>query len=742
MLLLFILSGTAVADTTGIIAGTVTGIDGKPLMGVNITVSGTTRGTISDNQGHYRFENLAPNAYILKFSLIGYPPESRKIIVQPGETTWMNITLHEQPLLMPEITVTPGNFSISQSQTAKQQSIPKENIEAVPATLDDVCRVLQIMPGVTFSDDYSAHFHVRGGKQNENLILLDGMEIYDPYHLKDIGGAVGVINMTLVEDISVLTGGFPAKYGDKLSSVVAVTNRNNPPAGLKGSLTAGGTGANIILQGPSPRGGWVFSFRKSFLKEAAEILNPTDYSFSPSFYDTQGNIVFNLNNNKISLNYLYSRDNSYLERWRQDSDLYADYGNYYYGVVWKKIFTPTLSSDWVLSRGKNFWNNRIGVQREENLELAENVLSYSLNYFPNQHQFELGATYKSISYDYELKTEDLSKSQTELEALIESFYGDTHINPKTWKFAAYLQDKFKLLHFLNANLGFRYDYFEYNRDQQWSPRIGLAANLGKRTILRAAWGHYFQAPVYTELVNQKGSDVNPAAQKSVHYVVGLEHQIGKEFNFRLEGYYKTLEKMIGHFIDFDADNKPYLIYGNPNSGSCKGIEFFINGKITPKFSLWLSYAFSQTRLESYFVNWEKEVIERREIPRFTDQPHNLTTLFRYEMPRHWEFNLKWRYLSGIPSTPRYPAWNASGTAYWRSGETYSARYPDYHRLDLRIGKNFNFKNLELKTFLEIKNAYYHKNVFLYDYKIENNTHVRKVYHMLPLLPTLEFTLVF
>lgn len=729
---------------TGQISGFVFDSRNAPLALVNVELLNASGGAATNDSGAFEIAGLSPGNYALKIHCIGYKPEiCQKIIVKPGETTRLNVILADQPILMPEIKITPGNFSISQSQTAKQQNIPKEKIEAVPATLDDVCRVLQIMPGVTFSDDFSAHFHVRGGKQNENLILLDGIEIYDPYHLKHIGGAVGVINMSLVDDISILTGGFPAKYGDKLSSVVAVTNRNDARDGFKGSLTAGGTGANLIMQGPSPKGGWIFSLRKSFLKEAAEILNPTDYTYSPSFYDLQGNIVFNVNNNKISANFLYSKDNSYLERWRQDSDLHSDYGNYYYGIVWKKIFSSSLSSEFVMSRGKNFWNNRMGIQKEEDLELAENVLSWHLNFFTtNIHQLEVGATYKYIDYDYELTTEELSKEQDELEELIESFYGNTHINPKTYKFAGYFQDKLKIFNFLYANLGVRYDYFEYNRDQQWSPRVGLSARVGEHTILRAAWGHYFQAPVYTELADTKGSAENPAAQKSVHYVAGVEQQVSANFNFRVEGYFKTLENMIGHFIDFDEDNKPFLIYGNPNSGSCKGIEFFVNGNISPEISLWLSYAWSQSRLESYFVNWEKEAIEQREIPRFTDQPHNLTALLRYKFPRNWEMNLKWRYLSGIPYTPRFPAWMPSGTPYWEAGATYSARYPAYHRLDFRLGKTMTIKNLLLKVFLEIKNLYNHKNVFLYDYKIENGGHNRKVYHMLPFLPTLEFTLVF
>ena len=315
---------------------------------------------------------------------IGYETKIiRSVVVQAGETIHLEAQLSERVLEMEQIVVTPGNFSIAQTQSAKQQAIEKERIEAIPATLDDIYRVIQIMPGVTFSDDYSAHFHVRGGAQNENLILLDGIEIYDPYHLKDIGGAIGVMNMDIIDNMSIMTGGFEAKYGDRLSSVVAISNRQGSLDRFRGNIAAGGTGLSMLVESPIPFGSCIVSFRKSFLKEAADILNPTDYTFSPSFYDAQSKISIAANkNNQIILNLLYSKDNSYLERWRQDSELYADYGNSYQGLVWKSTVSSKMFSEFIVSRGNNFWDNRIGDTREEKLNLTEKIFRWKLNTHP------------------------------------------------------------------------------------------------------------------------------------------------------------------------------------------------------------------------------------------------------------------------------------------------------------------------------------------------------------------------
>ncbi len=732
-------------SNSGQIAGRIVDEKQQPLIGVNVVLVGTHQGAASDGNGNYRIEKVRVGEYTLKFMAIGYRTEIRQSIqVRAGETTRVDLSLVIEPLTMQSIVVTPGNFSISQRQTAKQQLIQKERIEALPASLNDICRVIQIMPGVTFSDDYSAHFHVRGGKQSENLILLDGMEIFDPYHLKHIGGAVGVMNMDLIEDLAILTGGFSAKYGDKLSSVVTLTNRNGTPEKFRGNIGGGGTGASLILEGPLPRGSWLFSYRKSFLKEAAEILNPTDYTFSPSFYDLQSKLAFSINqNNQLLVNILYSRDDTYLEKWRQDSELYSNYGNSYYGIVWHSIFSSKVFSELVISRGQNFWDNQIGKDKAEQLDLVENVVQWHLNYQPvANYEIESGFTYKNIHYDYELTTPELSMDQNQLEELIESYYGSTNLHPRTYKLAFYGLNKFKLWRSLYANLGVRYDYFEYNQDHQWSPRVGLAYSLSRQTILRAAWGEYYQAPVYTELARKKGADINPVAEKAEHYVLGVEHFFDRQSGIRIEGYTKRLRRMIGHYLEIsDSSAQPILHYGNPNTGSCRGVEVFLNGKLGPRLACWLSYAYSVARIEACFVDWEQQAIVKKNIPRFTDQPHSFSLFLTYQLPRAWELNLKWRYLSGIPFTARIPKLDTNDNPYWGYGESNSVRYPAYHRLDFRLGKKFKFQKYQISAFLEIKNLYNQKNVFLYDFQILNGQHQREAYYMLPILPTIEFNFI-
>jgi|GEM_PF-1433088 len=733
---------------TGTIAGKITDPGGQALIGVNVIIPGTTRGTTTDEQGNFQLGALTAGEHTLKFTYIGYRTEVREHIpVTAGQTTQLEVSLVQEALQMQAIVVSPGSFSVSQGQTARQQIIQKQRILSMPATLDDISRVIQLMPGVSFSDDFSAHFHVRGGQQNENLILMDGMEIFDPYHLKNIGGAVGVMNLDLIEEVSILTGGFAAKYGDKLSAVVAVENRNGNPKKFHGNVGIGGTGTKLVFEGPLYRGGWLFSFRKSFLKEAVKLLNPTDYTFSPSYYDLQSKVDVRINaNNQITANLLYSKDDSYLEKWHGTSDLYSDYGNQYLGLVWKSTLRPNLLSELILSDGENFWNNRLGVTESERLRLTEKVATWQFSYQPHsKHQLESGFTYKNIRYDYQFVSDSLTSEQPDYEPLILSSYGSKSINQRTYKASFFIQDQFELFKTLVLNTGVRYDYFEYNQDYQWSPRLGLAYRLRPQTIVRVAWGHYFQAPLYTELTAHKGTESNPLAQKATHYVLGIEHFFNENFNIRVEGYLKNLSRMIGRYCEsFAPSGKPRLRYGNPYNGTARGIEFFMNGQLSSSLSIWLAYAYSKTRLEASIINWEERTIERRLINRFTDQPHNLALYVTVKLPKAWELNLKWRYLSGTPFTPRVAEWNSAGNPIWlwKSENVYAARYPAYHRLDVRLGKNWLFSRFKLALFLEIKNLYNQQNVLLYNYQIKQKQHHRETYYTLPILPSLEFTLHF
>ena len=303
-----------------------------------------------------------------------------EVKVEEGKVTHLDVTLSQMILTMPEVVVTPGAFRMAQQQIARRQSMERDRLQSLPATFNDVNRVLHVMPGVSFAHDGSAHFHVRGGNQEENLILLDGVEIFDPYHLKNLGGAVGILNMDMIDQVDILTGGFPARYGDKLSSVVNIENRVSDAERITGSFGIGGTGSKLLMEGPIPNGSWLLSYRKSFLKEAIKLLNPSENTFIPSFYDAQGKTAYKINSsNQLIFNLLLSEDKSYFDSWYLNRDLNSSYSNRYIGLVWKSIVTPKMLSEFTYSNGMNKRTNQVDHEKAEDFKLRENVFQWQLD---------------------------------------------------------------------------------------------------------------------------------------------------------------------------------------------------------------------------------------------------------------------------------------------------------------------------------------------------------------------------
>ncbi len=716
-----------------------------PLTGVNVALVGTKRGSASDNEGRFLISNLPPGKYQLKFTMMGYKTVIKSNIwIFANQMTQLNVVMSPEVLLMNEIVVTPGKYSLAQSHTTKRQIFSHHDITHLPATMDDICRVVQTIPGITVSNDYSAHFHVRGGEHDENLILLDGTEIFDPYHLKNVWGAVGIINMDVIEDVQVMTGGFPAQFGDKLSSIVQITTKEGNKA-LSGNIGIGGTGVKALIQGPIPGGSWFLSYRKSFLKQAVEILN-SPITFSPSFYDLQSKVTFQVSpNQKFVFNILHSADNTYLEQWKNKKKLKSDYGNFYIGLIWKSIVSPKLFFEMVFSRGENFWNNKIGDYKREKLNLAEYVWQYNIDFHAlKNHNLRAGITYKDIKYYYDYQSHVSSIQNEKFESLIKGLTDTSLIRPRTYKLSFFLQDEWKILNSLITNLGIRFDHFEYNKDNQFSPRLGFAYCITNNLVLRTAWGYYYQAPNYTELNSMKGANYNPRAEKSVHYILGVEQHFDTKNSIRIEGYYKNLQNMIGYYI---ADGSK-LQYGNPYHGFCKGLEIFLKLGIDKQFNGWLSYAYSISKIEETVFDPLTFTLKQKLNYRYTDQPHNLTLVLNFKVFKNWNIDLRWRYLSGIPYTPVYPVWDSNSSGKhevidFQAGEYHSSRYPAYHRLDLRLMNTFFFKKCSLTTFLEIKNVYNRKNVLIYDYDIDALSQFNRIaYHTLPRIPSIEVCLEF
>ena len=197
----------------GKIAGHVFDSDTKePLIGTNIVAVGMNNGAATNENGYYLISDLKPGKYTLEFSYIGYQTlQIDHVIVKENEEVNIEIELQPEALQLKNIIVTPGRFSIMGKEPVVRQTLTREDLQTITFG-EDIYRAITRLPGVV-ANDFSAKFTVRGGENDEILVLMDGMELYEPFHLKDVdGGALSIIDSDIIEGIDLFTGGFPVEY--------------------------------------------------------------------------------------------------------------------------------------------------------------------------------------------------------------------------------------------------------------------------------------------------------------------------------------------------------------------------------------------------------------------------------------------------------------------------------------------------------------------------------------------------
>ena len=294
ILIIIFLSNTLFAQT-GKIKGTVT--DGSaPIPSVNIIIVGTEFGKATDAAGQYEFKVIPAGSYELRFSSVGYESKIVPVTVLSDRTNEINVELKQIAIEIGTVEVSGG---VGQDQRDTRTSLidldPKD-AKIMPGAAEDVFRTLQSLPGVLAPNDFSSQLIIRGSGPDQNLIIMDDVEVFNPYRLY---GVISMFNPDAVEDVNLISGGFPAKYGDRLSAVLDVTNREGSNTkSITGSINASIVEANLVLEGKNPfnlKGGWLFNSRRTyydlviepFVKNAGLVDDNTSF---PNFYDIQGKL--------------------------------------------------------------------------------------------------------------------------------------------------------------------------------------------------------------------------------------------------------------------------------------------------------------------------------------------------------------------------------------------------------------------------------------------------------------------
>lgn len=258
----------------------------EPLQSATIVVEGTQQGTTTDIKG--KFILLLPRgACSVRCSYVGYKTEIISISM-PKESPFI-INLSAIDMLLQDVTVYAHRPDEADQAEVSVLSLQSEKIMEVTPVIPDALRSIQMLPGVSANNEFSAKFNVRGGNQDENLVLVNGTQVYDPFHVKEASNAsIGIFNVDMIKKMDLITGGFTARYGDKMSSVLNIEYREGSRERIKGIASLSMTNFETVVEGPlGENGSFIFGGRKSYFEYVLKMLDVGPF-IHPSFYDVQG----------------------------------------------------------------------------------------------------------------------------------------------------------------------------------------------------------------------------------------------------------------------------------------------------------------------------------------------------------------------------------------------------------------------------------------------------------------------
>jgi len=709
----------------------------QPIPGVTLMISEAYAGTKTDSEGFFDLRNLSVGTYSLQVSHVGYESkEIDSVAVTADHPSELTISLLPRVVRLKGITVTPGRFSIMGTEPTSQQTLTRREIQSIPQLGDDFFRAVSRLPGMG-ANDFSTKFTVRGGEYEEVLVTLDGLQLYEPFHLKDIdGGAMSVIDGAAVESIDLLTGGFAADYGNKMSGVFNIKSRNVPPDRNRINVGVSFINARALAEGmfDNNRGSWLVSARRGYIDYVLKLADPEN-TISPTYYDAFGKIRYQLGRNYVLTgNLLHAHDN--LEFKGDDYDigdtLITEYGNTY---VWLTLWAQPhsrLSGRTMVAAGR-VDHDRRGQLYDWNIQgveaMARDIKDFSLTSLKTDWEYEssdrlflkFGGEIRDLSADYDYLSRDYFYSyQTDSTGTHSRLdYVDSislQFDKSGSQIGVYLSGRSRLAAPLVAEVGARYDYASYTDDELVSPRANLVYELDDRTTLRLGWGLYYQIQEMNSISAGDGEPGFYPAQKAEQRVIGYEHEFEGGIRLRLEGYYKKYSDLrralrnsfdpIEPFPEREIDRE--IVHRR--SSTARGLEVYLKKDSGGRLSWWLSYAlakveevvdsiyFSHDRVSAYFNDT---------IPTPHDQRHTAYLDVHYRPSPKWQISGAFQYHSGWPYTDVYLASSSTpeGTRYWvQAGEHWASRHKDFHRLDIRVSRHFPLSHGRITAFVEMLNV--------------------------------------
>lgn len=669
-------------------------------------------------KGEYNMQLHSADSVEIRFSMIGYRTKVRVLRRPRGKQT-LQIVLHASDKELEEVTVTGSRI-----QTGQTQEIKKDDLKKIPSTTGNaVEELIQSQAGVSTHSELSSQYNVRGGSFDENSVYINNVEVYRPFLVRSgQQEGISVINPDMVEKIEFSTGGYEARYGDKMSSALNITYKRPKP--FEASVSASLLGANAYIGLSNKKVAWSNGLRYKTTRNLLGSLD-TKGEYAPTFIDYQTYLTYTPNK-RWDIKFLGNISNNHYNFSPEDREtnfgtmenvksfkVYFDgqekdvFRTFFGSLGITRHFGEKTSLSLIVSAFHTREQEKYDIQGQYWLtqtETSDNLgvgtyFQHARNYL-NAHveSAKLLLKTKQKSHDIEaaftFKKEHIEENSVEYEMRDSSNYSIPHTGKDLFmiysmraknvlsanRIEAYIQDAYRFKGsneqtLYTLNYGVRLSHWSFTGETILSPRlsIGIIPAFNENVTMRFATGLYYQAPFFKEIrdtttvngITYASLNKKAKSQRSIHFIAGYDYRFrmnNRQFKFTAEAYYK----MLGNLVPYSVSNVKVVYYGeNKCSGHAAGIDLKMYGEFVPGTDSWLSFSLMSTRMKLNGVS----------IPLPTDQRYAVNLFFTDYFPGtdKWKMSLKLAYADGLPFSAPHKELDSN-----------SFRAPAYKRADIGL----------------------------------------------------------
>ncbi|MFT6971243.1 MAG: outer membrane receptor for ferrienterochelin and colicin [Roseivirga sp.] len=703
------------------------GQEKEPLIGATIQLNGTSLGAVTDPNGFFVIKEVPTQTYNIEARFIGYQTQIKfNVIVRSAGNVDMIFSMAEIAGELGEVIVISSPFPTKIESPNSIQNLSREEIATYPGGNNDIAKVVQSLPGVSGSVGFRNDVIIRGGAPSENVYYLDGVEIPNINHFAtqgSAGGPVGLLNVSFIEDVTLSTSAFAARYDNALSGVLQFNQRNGNSRNRNLNFRLGASEAALTFEGPltmpkeneQAKTTFIISARRSYLQFLFKLIG---LPILPDYWDYQYKINHKIDDkNEINLIGIGSIDDfkvntpdDVTEEQKATIDQIAIIKQWTstVGISWKRklnngFMRTTLSGNVLDNEFTRYQDNQAqeGVIFSNKSREAEQKLRFEVTNFSDDWTLSYGLSLQRA--DYSNITEDVANNI------------NFSSNIDFFKYGLFVQaSKSVLDNRLDFSIGFRNDGDTFtskgtNQLLHFSPRASVSYHITKEWTLNASIGRYFKIPPYTvlgfrnntnQLLNQDTDYI-----RSDHYVLGLEYLPRTSTRFTLEGFYKkyanypisvrngvSLANLGGDFEVFGSEDITSI-----GEGRAYGMEFLYQQKLNKNFYGILAY----TLFWSEYTDLNATGFR----PALWDNRHLLTFTGGYKLNKNWEIGIRNRFLGSAPFIPvNLPATEEAYPTIINDFDSIGQeRLQSFNSLDVRIDKKWNYTGWSLNVFFEITN---------------------------------------